>query len=528
MNNNVCEKCGNELFLKNVLENSYEYCCLSCFNLSPLDRTKSLELCREYIELTKQASLNYCQRFSREMLLYLALNTREMILKEFPDVINIKVGDILWPTLIIRDCLDKSFNGQGNYSKENLDHLFSYYSERIIAENLLIEIQENYFYLFEDSHELKELVPNSLIIVLNNDRRYRAVPSYRWRYFIEAAETVHFGPSIRKERIIKLINMRVRERQLKKKRIDIQLNRANKRKRKQLIRKRSELDEISIAETLEELYNSIYLRYYNEDFLAFSEIRKEEKILSFIGQIIAVGRERLNHAEQDQKYKKYYYEMSYDEFIHFCSLNSLDFAEMCDMLLSCEMDCKQFPLLIEYGSKILVCPETITLILSLIRFDFAKCEYKSKLGSLGDDFEEKTIELFESEGFSLDHPKNKEQKLVKIKISCINREIDLLPYNDKYLFVVECKRNSLKPKYIFDYERKNRALGNEGIKDEIENKHLMRVRYFQNNQEEFGFSSIKTVKGLIVTLIKEDIENYNGVDVVPFSDLQEYIKNYIT
>jgi hypothetical protein len=528
MNYTVCEECGNDLFLKNVLEDSYEYCCPSCFNLSPFDKTKSLELCREYIELTKQASLNYCQRFSREMLLYLALNKREMILKELSDVINIKVGDILWPTLIIRDCLDKSFNGQGNYSKENLDYLCSYYSERIIAENLLIEIQENYFYLFEDSHELKELVPHSLIIVLNNDRRYRAVPSYRWRYFIEAAETVHFGPSIRKERIIKRINTRERERQLRRKRIEIQLNRANERKRKKLLEKLSELKEISIAETLEELYNSIYLRYYNEDFLAFREIRREKKILSFIGQIMAVAKERLNHIEQDQKYKKYYYEMSYDEFIHLCSLNSLDFSEMCDTLLSSEMDCKQFPLLIEYGSKILVCPETITLILSLIRFDFAKCEYKSKLGSLGDDFEEKTIELFESEGFSLDHPKNKEQRLVKIKISCINREIDLLPYNNKYLFVVECKRNSLKPKYIFDYERKNRALGNEGIKDEIENKHLMRVQYFQNNQEEFGFSSTKIVKGLIVTLIKEDIENYNGVDVVPFSDLQEYIKNYIT
>ena len=309
--------------------------------------------------------------------------------------------------------------------------------------------------------------------------------------------------------------------------IEIKLNRANKRKRKQLIEKISELNETSIFEMLEGLYNSIHLRYYNEDFLMFSEIKREEKILNFIGQIMVVGEERLKHIEQDQKYKKYYYEMSYDEFIHLCNLDSLDFAEMRDMLISSEMNCKQFPLLIEYESKILVCPETIKLILSLLRFDFGKCEYKSKLGSLGDDFEEKTVEFFELQGFSLDHPRNKEQRLVGIKINCINREIDLLPYNDKYLFVVECKRNSIKPKYIFDYERRNRAIGNQGIKDEIDTKHLIRVRYFQNNQEEFGFKSIKTVKGLIVTLIKEDIENYLGVDIVPFSDLEAYIQNYI-
>lgn len=63
-----------------------------------------------------------------------------------------------------------------------------------------------------------------------------------------------------------------------------------------------------------------------------------------------------------------------------------------------------------------------------------------------------------------------------------------------------------------------------GIKDEIDNKHIDRVTYFQEKQKEFGFKNHRKVKGLIVTLIKEDIESYKDIDIVPLCDLEMYLK----
>ena len=239
---------------------------------------------------------------------------------------------------------------------------------------------------------------------------------------------------------------------------------------------------------MEILYNSFHATYYNEKFFNFSEIEREDKILNFIDLIRIISKEKLKHIQQNPPQIKNYYEMSLNEFETLCIKESLDPNKMYSMLVSSKENCKDFPLLVEYQTKILVCPDMLLLISSFIRYGFAKEQYKSDLSFLGTDFVESVIELFESQGFILEHPKHKGKRLVGIKIDSINREFDLLPYNEKYLFVIECKRNSLRPQYIFDYEKENRAFGNDGIKDEIDNKHLTRVQYFQNNQTEFGFN----------------------------------------
>lgn len=131
------------------------------------------------------------------------------------------------------------------------------------------------------------------------------------------------------------------------------------------------------------------------------------------------------------------------------------------------------------------------------------------------------------------HPVHKRQELVRQKIKfekegkLVEREIDLIPYDDKLLFVIECKRYSFKPGYIYASERQKRVSGNDSIKDEIDIKHIDRVTYFQKNQRDFGFKEYRAVKGLIITLIKEDIESYRGVDIVPLCDLEMYLKNIV-
>lgn len=523
---NTCINCGNELFIKKLLEQSYEYWCPNCLNLNFIDKSKSIEICKKYIELTVQKSLECCQRFSTEQLIYTSLNLREMATIRQPDVVNIKIQEIIWSTLILKDCLNNSSNGQEKFTKENLYKLFSIYRDRVIAENTLIEIQENYFYIFEDTPELANLVQNNPINI--DGKSYRVVPSCKWRDFIESSETIQLVPSIRSEKIKKKIDAHINKRQINIKIEESKLKRTKGKSREKLQKKILQLKENSVKETMEILYNSFHATYYNEKFFKFSEIEREKRILDFIDLIRVISKEQLRRFQQNPYQTKNYYEMSLNEFETLCIKQSLDPIEMYSMLVSSKESCKEFPLLVEYKTKILVCPEMLLLISSFIRYGFDKEQYKSDLSFLGNYFAEDVAELFESQGFISEHPKHRGKKLVGIKINSINREFDVLPYNEKYLFVIECKRKSLNPQYIFNYEKENRAFGNDGIKDEIDNKHLTRVQYFQNNQKEFGFKTERIVKGLIVTLIKEEIENYKGVDIVPFFELKEYINEYIS
>lgn len=50
------------------------------------------------------------------------------------------------------------------------------------------------------------------------------------------------------------------------------------------------------------------------------------------------------------------------------------------------------------------------------------------------------------------------------------------------------------------------------------------MTYFQEKQNEFGFKNHRKVKGLLITLIKEDIESYRDIDIVPLCDLEMYLK----
>ena len=80
MANNFCNKCGYDLFIKTVLEDSYAYWCPYCLNLRPLDKNEALYLCEKYVELTQLQSIKYCQNFSTESLICFKFSTNKAFL----------------------------------------------------------------------------------------------------------------------------------------------------------------------------------------------------------------------------------------------------------------------------------------------------------------------------------------------------------------------------------------------------------------------------------------------------------------
>lgn len=528
---NSCQTCGNELFLKEVFEDSYNYWCPYCAGFISIDKEIALDLCEAHAKSSKKLASNFCSTFSREDLISYSLNRRELSVINEKDAINIKVRDFITSSLIIKDCLNGCYGGDQSL-KENMGILFSRYDDLISSENLITQVSEDYVFIFE-SHPEIELAPTQIMDSFEaHGKNYLVLPSYKWGYFIDAVETVQFAPLPRRDKVKKQMKLRAQEQERRMKALELELSRAKKNTRSKIEQKIVDEKEKTRAETLSIIYNSMCPSYFNFNFFAFNEIRSDSNALNFMVSLLNYCKEMRLSQPQNHKNDNLYYEIGLDIFDFLCGLKSLDCEDMYRMLVSSEENCKEFPLLVDDNLNILICPETLFLVSSLILFASNIEKYNSDLGFRGTEFEHETRDVFESCSFSLEHPlyKNKSVTNKKIKFEIngnkIQREIDLLPYNDEYLFVVDCKRNSLRPKYILNHEKQNRAFGNDGIKDEIENKHIDRVNYFENNQIDFGFKKERKVKGLIVTLIKEDIETYKGIDVVPFSDLKVYLKDF--
>jgi hypothetical protein len=510
-----CETCGKELFIGKISESSYEYWCPFCFGLKPLERNEAIKVCENYISEVREKALTSAQTFSKSALLFAALAAREIAARKIKNMYYNRVQPIFWASFIIRDCINGNYSNSSpkKPTEENLSVLFSYYASIIESENLFVQVKEEYFHLFEGNSIIEKLDfgPGSVEI---GGKFYKAFPAQQWRYYLEMMQTFQMCTDGRFDISMNRVNTKVENYLKEKKEIKLKINRAGKKVKIKLGKELSSIEKSFKAETFEIIYNSFHSVYYNKYFFSFEDISKNEKIIDFIDQIIAESANEIEHLSRQPGNEQILYEIEINKFKNLCELEGLDFTEIRRILISSEDNFKEFPLLVEYENKILFCPETLRFILSFIKYDTDKKSYKSDSSLLGDYFEEEVKVIFESHGFSFRHPIHKNQKMIRQKIEfekegeLVKREIDLISYDDNLLFIVECKRYSFKPGYIYKSERQNRVSVNGGIKDEIDIKHRDRVTYFQNNQRDFGFKEHKEVKGLIITLIKEDIERY--------------------
>jgi hypothetical protein len=536
MYEDICKSCGKELFIGKILEHSYEYWCPFCLGLSPLEINEAIRICEKYSKEIRGKALMSAQAFSKNDLLVPALITREMEAIKVKRGENNRIQYILWSSLIIRDCFkgNHSISSAKLPTAENMHELFLFYDSVIASENLFVKVKEGYFYIFEVNSEIILRIKDLKVLhetIEVEGKNYMAFPAQQWRYYSEMAQTINMCPDTRFKQIKNNVNSKWEALQKEENELKSQIMIARGKKKTKLERKLLNIQKLSTAEFIESCYNSFHASYYNKDFFSFEDISKNTTIFDFFDLITKISANQIEILSKQLGEEQIVYRIEISKFKSICELKGLDFTEIRKVLIFSEDNCEGFPLFVEYKNEILICPDTLFIFSNLIKFSIDKESYKSDSYSLGDDFEKEIKTIFESYSYSLSDPLNKNKKLIRRKIKfkkegkMVKREIDLLPYNDKLLFVVECKRNSFKPGYIFKSDRQDRISSNGGIKDEINNKHIDRVTYFYNKQNEFGFKNHRKVKGLIITLIKEDIEHYMDIDIVPLCDLGMYLKN---
>ncbi len=499
--NEKCGKCGSALFLYA----DDQVWCPNCNGIEPLNKEDSLELCRTLIDELDNEINSYCQVFSFDYLLELAYQFRENKTK------SINLSNVSWDlqsvvaaTLLIKKVLS-GYHGETNkkYYKSSLNNLIKSILEFISVKNAEILINEEYGHFFVYS-DVNNWANAGAIYSYAMDDYFVFVPKVSWGIFEKNAYETNVA---RRSKVIKLEETPL---------IDCGSSNSLKNVENPKLTQ-------NIVRMLEIMYNSFHFIYFDEEMFTFAEIDNNEEVLRFFTRLTNIALERIPMFARSSVVR-----IPIDEFFEIADKYKYDSKKLFQMFVSTKDDIKNFPILIAHKRAIILSPETMFLLTGVLDYKLNKDAYNSLIS--GDVFEHEVELELNKLGFITDDPINKGKYLRNRKIKILDnngklreREIDLLAYNGSDLLVIECKEWRPKPKIFWKFQQDYRV---EEIIKEIDSKHLDRVNYVKTNYKaRFGFVKDLNVKGILVTRIQEDIEEYNGIKIFPKYELSKFI-NY--
>lgn len=502
MKDRTCIKCGSELFL----DHYDEIFCPNCEGIKLLSKEESLVICAELIQDLDSYINLCCSFFSSNYLLQLCCRHREFdILESFGHYKKHKMDRMIASTILIAKVLKLPWQG---HNSANYELFIKPLSRNIKAHVYLKYVQlmvyGEYGLFHQFSKECKFIKPNSYFISKRNNKKYAFFVNKNWESYRDTLEYYNISNKDRFEFIAKKDAL--------KKAINEAFLQRQKRKYVQKEKERS------VYKTLEQIYVSFNYIYPDPETFSFKEINNEDEVLAFLRKIHLIAQSRLPKDDEITIINK-------SEFFQVADMFSYDSEELYDMLVSSYNSVKKFPIIVEINNELILCPKTIFLVIAFLTYKFNE-EIKNNLLT-GDEFEAVTENKLIELGFTVQDPKNPRIFLRgrKVKIEGKSeRQIDLIAYNKKTIWVIECKDHSpwkLEPKILWERSRKKRE---KGIKKEIKKKHLDRLNFVkQNYKSHFGFEKDYEIKGLLVTRIKERIKEYKGVYIISLNELEEVL-----
>ena len=411
MENMRCHYCGSDLYIREMTKTGYDFFCPYCLNLPPIEKDKSLELLRNYLSKVKKIASECLSSFSKEKIIKDFTNFREISFKE-NEAISYNLERCVISTLIIRDCL-KNNSVQTTFDSipYNFQDLCFFYEQLYFINNSIIEVEQDFFRVFSLSEKLK-IVPNikKVSFVLEKEE-YCCIPKQIWQHYIDTSENSTFlSTRLRKDRSLAKQEEKVVSINQEINKINSEIEKATKKRKKELQKQKEILKKMNISSTIEKIYNGFYAAYLNEHDLSFKEFESvdlEGPVFKIIGKLIEYNK------GTKCKSDSLYYSITLKEFNMICESSSGNMEECYEILVSSKKDCKEFPLIIELNSEILVCPKFLTFIWPSILFKYSKT-FKDETGNLqGKKFELEVAKIFESHNFRLEHPYHKNVKLIR-------------------------------------------------------------------------------------------------------------------
>lgn len=489
MSEKVCGSCGSDLYLTK----NDELWCPSCDGIIPLNKENSLAICNDLINELDNEINAYCEDYSYYYLLEAACQFREIKTKRVnPNFVSWDIYSIIAATLLIKKVL-LGHHGEFNkkYFRASLPNLLESILDIVSLKNSKILINEDYGNFFERD-DVKNKTDSVQIYSSKYDKYYVFVPKAHWGTFLKNLENE--ANIARRSKLLKLKEVPY---------LHYESPKSRKKAKKQINQ--------NMARLVELLYNSFHYIYYDTEMFEFKELDINQETLKFFIALTNLAAQRLPMV------RIAIVRIPIDEFYSIARKYDYDSDKLFKMFVSTKDDIKEFPILIAHKRSIILSPETMFLLTGFFDYKLNKKEYDSSIS--GHHFVHEVETELNKIGFKTDDLKQKGKFLrnrkVKFNINGKNveREIDLIAYNKSTLLVIECKEWRPRPKILRKLEQNNRV---EDIKKEINSKHLDRLSYVKNNYKSyFGFKKNLKVKGIVVTRINEDIDEYKDIMILP-------------
>lgn len=493
----ICDSCGFELYLD---LNSLKEFCPVCNEVKPFNNSQSLEICKKLINNCEGKIEIICREISYYKLLSFALELRESHLSEYTDknLVKFNLNNLIIGTILLKKILEGNHGlNEHKNNKIPIAKLGNALNKLVSLRTYLVSIQENYGNFFWYSNFTKN--KGEEFILKNN--KYIFIPKTPWLYYLKNLEEYNITSNAimdnTSDKILK-----------EEKKYSLSSGMGEKVKK--------ELDTKRVYKLMRSIFNGLIYISLDPEMFLFKEIDDDPAIFDFLGHLWQIAKDNVDTT------KSSVVSVSIENFL-LIAQNYYDPEKLYDMLVSTYYDTKEFPLIIEYYGYLILSPKTIFLVSAFLKYKFNPNNVNNIL--TGHDFVNEIEEILIDNGYSTKDPKNQNNYLKNRKINTISREFDLIAYNETSILVIECKDQNLwrlNSKKILWNKGKNLRI--KDIKKEIDQKHLNRVHFVKTNYEKyFGFNKNYTVEGILVTRIKENIEDYKGIKIICGYELEDYL-----
>lgn len=495
-----CKTCSSFLLLDNDLK---EYC-PECIGKILLNKDKSICFCNRVLEKLDVVKHDFIKKYSKWHLIQSTLNARAFI---STDIVNkaprINLSRLIAIDYLLRDLLKTKDFGTTNITGEALETLIYFY------ENFYCRIVDNIEYIENDFGFI--VLDDDIDISLLIDRVKR--PDNNFNNFFKNLVKSRFHFKVEWKQIYEMFKLNLvfsqkdGEEYLRKHAEEYKrIGEESKLGKSVSHRELTIPDYISkFLPTIVQLGCLLRMNRATEELYSFRELDgriSDPRILMDVADIgmrkgLAIG---LSAQIPKNKFIK-----------HFSRINSNP-EQTLDALIFNE-ESKSTPLVIKRGGKILISPMHSTLLTLYLFHLLCPEQVNEQKNRAAGEFEKEIVpKILKDYGFDLRDPKHNGKELIDRVYTKAGKQFDVIGVKNDVLFVFECKKWGLTPKYFFKYRSENRKTEIEGIYED----QVIRINFLKDNMGDLGFDDkkIKQIRNILV------LETLGNTPLTLYKDMQ--------
>ena len=123
-----------------------------------------------------------------------------------------------------------------------------------------------------------------------------------------------------------------------------------------------ELEKKQLYETFESAYTGLNYVYPDPEMFSFKEIVKNDEVINFFKELCLIANKKAN------KQNKTFLRISKSYFFKIANKFNYNSKKLYNMFVSSKSHFKNFPILVEIGEEIILCPTTMFLVQGFIYY----------------------------------------------------------------------------------------------------------------------------------------------------------------